>query len=89
MKAKIKSEQRFTITTSIPGGIGGIHKGCIKESEWEGLTAFRTPDGFKIIVKTEDGFAQILSQVFAGKGFGDEKEVNAEIVLISPNLVNP
>lgn len=81
MKAIIESERRFTVTVHAGNGNAAIHKSCIRESEWNGLTAFRAPDGAKIIVRCEQDLSQILSRFI-----GDEASVTGDVVLISPSL---
>lgn len=83
MKAIIESERRFTVTVEADTGIAAVHKGCVRESEWNGLTAFRAPDGAKIIVRCEQDLSQILAR-FVG---GDDARATGEVVLIAPSLV--
>lgn len=82
MKASIKSEQIFTITIESDLGVQDVHTGCVKEDTWNGLTAFRTPDGSKIIVKKENALPEVISRVF-------ENDVveKADVVMLSTSLI--
>lgn len=81
MKAKIESERRFTVTVDAGNGMAAVHKGCIQESEWNGLTAFRAPDGSRIIVRCEQDLSKVLARFM-----GDDAQASGDVVLISPSL---
>lgn len=81
MKAKIESERRFTVTVDAGNGNAAVHKGCIRESEWNGLTAFRAPDGSKIIVRCEQDMSQLMARFLS-----DDATSSGDVVLISPAL---
>lgn len=82
MKATIKSERLYTITIVHEDGYAATHEGCIKEDDWNGLTAFRAKDGSKIIVKCNNELSDILPKIF-----DRETSVTGDIVMISPSLI--
>lgn len=82
MKATIVNERRFTITLDDGAGGTAVYKGCVRGSEWNGLTEFMTPDGAKIVVRCEQDLAHVLDRFF-----GDDSEANGEVVVVSPRVV--
>lgn len=75
MKATIIPERKYTIE------IGPAkYTGCILESEWNGLTAFKTENEEKIIVGFESDIGISLARMF------DENKIDANIVSASPSV---